>query len=105
MYVAKIAILYRFYCKKSHAQHQGGGVGLRLEGQSLILLGKMGSVCFYHELNASNFLLARDVEYSIGYYHGENLVELARSKTNVHNMMCTLCPFLYLYYSRLFGGW
>lgn len=26
MYVAKIAILYRFYCKKSHVQHWGGGV-------------------------------------------------------------------------------
>lgn len=57
MYVAKIAILYRFYCKKSHVQHRGGG-----NPDTLILLGKMGSVYVYQELNASNFLLARDVE-------------------------------------------
>ena len=45
MYVAKIAILYRFYCK-NHMFNIGAVVsGLRLEGQSLILLGKMGSVC------------------------------------------------------------
>ena len=52
---------YIVFIAKNHMFNIGAVVS-GLEGQSLILLGKMGSVCFYHELNASNFLLARDVE-------------------------------------------
>ena len=60
MYVAKIAILYRFYCKKSHVQHWGGGV--RVGRPIFNIVGEDGERMFIQELNASNFLLARDVE-------------------------------------------